>query len=395
MRSLLGQCLRSSLRRICGARNGPCLRLHCAIGGTVGSLRGTVTTPTRRRRSPASPSRSLHRPAATLRRRTRMASTPSRASGPIRICSPSHTRATRTTRRATLPSTKTHGWSSTSACTKRCDRSGGSPHNRRRRSSNATRRRTFMRSVQGADPADRPPVEPERGDVAGLAARRQRRRRRDERSLRFLPLIRGGLQNDQGYQVDGIDATEPLTNEFINNLVFNGSSSVNVTAGPGDASKGGSGSGYVNVVTKTGTYPASGYAAIRRRRLRLRAQRLVRIRAGSPRGDYSFFLSGRYDRDFGGCCTPPFGNTWGHWSSSNPDTLGQVGFEVTNDTVANLLFRFGRDKANTIQSGTSGARTTSSGVTGSIRRRIPTRPLTPPTFRSIKRRRSSSVGRSR
>jgi Carboxypeptidase regulatory-like domain/TonB dependent receptor len=164
-----------------------------------------------------------------------------------------------------------------------------------------------------------------------------------------FPLIRGGLQNDQGYQVDGIDATEPITNEFINNLVFNGSSSVNVTAGPGDASKGGSGSGYVNIVTKTGTYPASGYLQLDAGGYAYQHNASFEFGAASPRGDYSFFLSGRYDRDAGGCCTPPFGNSWGNWSSSNPDTLGQVGFEVTNDTVANLLFHFGRDKANTIQ----------------------------------------------
>ncbi len=163
------------------------------------------------------------------------------------------------------------------------------------------------------------------------------------------PLIRGGLQNDQGYQVDGIDATEPLTNEFINNLVFNGSRSVNVTGGPGDASKGGSGSGYVNVVTKTGTYPTSGYAQFDVGSYAYEHNASFELGTGSPRGDYSFFLSGRYDRNFGGCCTPPFGNTWGQWSASNPDTLGQVSFGVTNDTVANLLFRFGRDHSNTIQ----------------------------------------------
>jgi len=56
------------------------------------------------------------------------------------------------------------------------------------------------------------------------------------------PSIRGGLSNQIGYQLDGIDATEPLTNYFINNLIIDGARSIDVTAGPGDASKGGSGS---------------------------------------------------------------------------------------------------------------------------------------------------------
>ncbi len=118
------------------------------------------------------------------------------------------------------------------------------------------------------------------------------------------PLIRGGLQNDQGYQLDGIDATEPLTNEFINNLVLNGSRSVNVTAGPGDASKGGSGSGYVNVVTKTGTYPSSGYLQLDMGTYAFEHNASFEFGTATPRGNLSLFVSGRYDRDFGGCCSP-------------------------------------------------------------------------------------------
>jgi outer membrane receptor protein involved in Fe transport len=163
------------------------------------------------------------------------------------------------------------------------------------------------------------------------------------------PLIRGGLQNDQGYQLDGIDATEPLTNEFINNLVLNGSRSVNVTAGPGDASKGGSGSGYVNVVTKTGTYPSSGYLQLDMGTYAFEHNASFEFGTATPRGNLSLFVSGRYDRDFGGCCSPPYGNTWGAPASANPDTLGQVAFNVTNDTVANVLWKFGKDDANIVQ----------------------------------------------
>jgi outer membrane receptor protein involved in Fe transport len=167
--------------------------------------------------------------------------------------------------------------------------------------------------------------------------------------LGSYPLIRGGLQNDQGFQLDGIDATEPLTNEFINNLILNGARSVNLTAGPGDASKGGSGSGYVNVVTKSGTYPASGFVQVDAGGYAYQHNVAFELGMASPRGDYSLFLSGRYDRDFGGCCAPPFGNTWGLPATANPDTLGQVAFEVTNDTVMNGLYRFGRGRENTLQ----------------------------------------------
>jgi len=49
-----------------------------------------------------------------------------------------------------------------------------------------------------------------------------------------------GSRQHTGYQLEGLNATDPLTGYFMNNLVLNGAQSVNLTDGPGDASKGGS-----------------------------------------------------------------------------------------------------------------------------------------------------------
>lgn len=164
-----------------------------------------------------------------------------------------------------------------------------------------------------------------------------------------FPTIRGGLENDTGYQLDGINATEPLTNEFINNLVLNGAQSVNVTAGPGDASKGGSGSGYVNIVSKTGTYPANGFVQLEDGGPAFEHNLKFELGEATPNHRYSLFASGRYARDFGGCCAPPYGNTWGSRTGAYPDTLGQLNFVTTNDTLVNAIAHFGRDDANTLQ----------------------------------------------
>jgi outer membrane receptor protein involved in Fe transport len=161
--------------------------------------------------------------------------------------------------------------------------------------------------------------------------------------------IRGGLSNQIGYQLDGIDATEPLTNYFINNLIIDGARSIDVTAGPGDSSKGGSGSGFVNIVTKTGTYPDSGWLETDIGSPAFEHNLKFEYGTATPNKRYSLFVSGRYERDFGGGTAPPYGNTYGGASAALPDTIGQVQFESTNDTVVNGLIHFGKNDANTIQ----------------------------------------------
>lgn len=161
--------------------------------------------------------------------------------------------------------------------------------------------------------------------------------------------IRGGLGNQVGYEIDGIDATDPVTGYFINNALLNGVRSLDVTAGPGDASKGGSGEGYVNIVTQSGSYPATGFVQTELGGPAYEHNIDLEYGTATPDKRYSLFLSGRYARDFGGGDAPPYGNTYGGPNASYPDTIGQNQFETTNDTVANGLIHFGRNNANTIQ----------------------------------------------
>ncbi len=168
-------------------------------------------------------------------------------------------------------------------------------------------------------------------------------------SLSGFPTIRGGLENEAGFQLDGINALDPLTNEPINELVLNGSQNLVLTAGPGNASQGGSGSGYVNVVTKVGTNPSSGFIQLEDGGPAY--EHNLQFEYGTATADhrYSLFVSGRYDRDFGGCCSPPYGNIWGTSSGTYPDTNGVTSFTSTNDTVVNGLVHFGHNDVNTLQ----------------------------------------------
>lgn len=165
----------------------------------------------------------------------------------------------------------------------------------------------------------------------------------------YYPLIRGGLENNEGFQLEGISGTEPLSNQFINNLILDGARSINVVAGAGDATQGGAGSGYVNVVTKTGTYPATGQIQTEVGFPAFGHAFKFEYGNATPDGRFSYFLSGRYDRNFGGCCAPPYSNTWGVSNSAQPDTVGQLQYVITNDSVGNIFYKWGQGLRNQLQ----------------------------------------------
>lgn len=165
----------------------------------------------------------------------------------------------------------------------------------------------------------------------------------------YYPLIRGGLENNEGFQLEGINATEPTTNQFINNLILNGARSVNIVAGPGDATQGGAASGYVNIVTKTGAYPSFANFGIEVGGPAFEHNLKFEYGGATPDQRFTYFFSGRYDRNYGGCCSPPFANLWGLRTSAHPDAVGQLDFVITNDTMANFTYKFGKDNRNQIQ----------------------------------------------
>ncbi len=73
------------------------------------------------------------------------------------------------------------------------------------------------------------------------------------------PVLRGGRENEEGFQDEGIDQTDAFTGQFVNSLAVNPSlGSLQLTPGAGDASSGNAGTGTINLTAKRGTYPAFG-----------------------------------------------------------------------------------------------------------------------------------------
>jgi hypothetical protein len=72
------------------------------------------------------------------------------------------------------------------------------------------------------------------------------------------PVLRGGRENEEGFQFEGIDYTDAFSNQFVNSLALNNPGGFQLTPGAGDASSGNSGTGVINLLLKRGTYPAFG-----------------------------------------------------------------------------------------------------------------------------------------
>jgi Carboxypeptidase regulatory-like domain len=71
-----------------------------------------------------------------------------------------------------------------------------------------------------------------------------------------LPHIRGGASTDTGYELDGIPIRERMLGFFTTNLSSIGFKNVEVYTGGLSAANAGVGTGIINTVVKTGTYPA-------------------------------------------------------------------------------------------------------------------------------------------
>jgi hypothetical protein len=72
------------------------------------------------------------------------------------------------------------------------------------------------------------------------------------------PTIRGGRENEQGFQFEGIPYTDAFTNQFVNTLATPGLGllSVQLTPGAGSAVFGNNGTGSLNLISRKGSYPA-------------------------------------------------------------------------------------------------------------------------------------------
>jgi hypothetical protein len=157
------------------------------------------------------------------------------------------------------------------------------------------------------------------------------------------PVLRGGRENEEGYQFEGIPIVDAFTNQFTNSLSVNGINSFQLTPGAGNASNGNSGTGSVNFTVKRGTYPAFGSIEGEAQSEVYDHQLSLEYGFANPSGTFSNYFSFIGQRD-GNQIGPQ-----GFPSVLAGDYVGAVNDFEENNLVDNLIFKFGQNKSYEFQ----------------------------------------------
>jgi len=154
------------------------------------------------------------------------------------------------------------------------------------------------------------------------------------------PIIRGGAENDEGFQLEGIDATEPITGQFINSLSLSGTARLVVETGGYDVTNGSTNSGVVNIVVKRGSYPGAGQATVTINSPNFDHRFAIEYGNGSPDNRFSYFFSYNGLRQF---------REYGDQHTFLPFLVTAVGDASGNEGNVNLFYRWGQDNRNELQ----------------------------------------------
>jgi hypothetical protein len=154
------------------------------------------------------------------------------------------------------------------------------------------------------------------------------------------PTIRAGAENDLGYQLDGVDNTDPVTGQFLNAATLNGARSVQISTGGYDVSSGNTNSGVINEVIDRGAYPGSGQATARTMFSTFSHELSFDWGNATPDNKFSYYYSYDGQRD---------AFEFGDKRTILPVNLALEDFFTTNDSILNLFYRFGKDQSNEVQ----------------------------------------------
>ncbi|HEV2907646.1 MAG TPA: TonB-dependent receptor [Candidatus Eremiobacteraceae bacterium] len=154
------------------------------------------------------------------------------------------------------------------------------------------------------------------------------------------PVIRAGAENDLGYQLDGIDNTDPVTGQFLNAVTLNGARSVQLATGGYDVATGNTNSGVINEVVKRGSYPGAGQATFRLGWHQYDHEISMDYGSGTPDNRFSYYLSFGGQRD---------ATDYGDTNTLLPLTLGFSNYTTLNDIIGNFFYRWGSDNRNEVQ----------------------------------------------
>jgi hypothetical protein len=159
------------------------------------------------------------------------------------------------------------------------------------------------------------------------------------------PVIRGGRENEEGYQYEGIPYTDAFTNQFVNSLALNGGAqSIQLTPGAGDSSSGNSGTGTLNIIAKRGARPAFGQIDL---------EALVDPYGHNLEAEYGFATpDGRFSNYIGFEGTRQ-GNQIGQWGTPAAQISAGAfygrSFQTSNDLTDNFFYKFGKNQNQSIQ----------------------------------------------
>jgi hypothetical protein len=159
------------------------------------------------------------------------------------------------------------------------------------------------------------------------------------------PTIRGGRENEEGFQFEGIPYTDAFTNQFVNTLATPGLGllTVQLTPGAGSAAFGNNGTGSLNLIARKGSYPAFS---------------TVQLAAGAGQ----FYHAGNFD--FGTAAPDGRWSNYFAFSGSNTGfTYGNSGAlpaaqigrmfstltEVDREFINNFTYRFGTNNTKSLQ----------------------------------------------
>jgi Carboxypeptidase regulatory-like domain/TonB dependent receptor len=159
------------------------------------------------------------------------------------------------------------------------------------------------------------------------------------------PVIRGGRENEEGYEYEGIPYTDAFTNQFVNSLALNGGvSQLQLTPGAGDASTGNNGTGTLNLIAKRGARPAFGQIDL---------EALVDPYSHHLQAEYGFATPNGRISNYIGFLGTRDATQLGQWGTPaaniSAGTFYGRSFQSSNDLTDNFFYKFGRDNNQSIQ----------------------------------------------
>ncbi len=156
------------------------------------------------------------------------------------------------------------------------------------------------------------------------------------------PVLRGGRENEEGFQFEGIDYTDAFTSQFVNSLQLNGTGNFQLTPGTGDASTGNAGTGSININLLRGKRPAFGTFGLEVQGKAFSHQLTADYGIATPDGRLSNYISFVGQRN---------GFRYGN-SGADLVAIGRPisqQYALQNDLVDNLIFKFGKDNSQQLQ----------------------------------------------